>query len=304
MRTLPLACALVAWLTACGSGVATTAPTPVVSFPPATTVTYCTDGGEALTLDILEPTQPGGAPHPLLVVVHGGSWSFGSSAMAAQSLLTKRAAAVLLQRGFVVASINYRFAPRDPWPAQIIDTRCAVRYLRATAPRWNVDPHRFVALGNSSGAQMVSLDALSAGQEPQWDNGQYSSESSAVAAVVDLWGPVDLTASGWSEEAIQIGNAVFKTSLGTDSDALQRASPVTHIRPGAPPFLIIQGTADMLVPPTQATEIHDRLVAAGDAATLIDVAHAAHELRPSGGAISPSIEALAAQVVAFAASVG
>ena len=304
MRTAPIACcALIAAVTACGSDASSSTLPPVVSFPPATTVTYCTDGGEPLTLDVLEPQTDGGTPHPLLIVVHGGSWSFGTSLMAAQSLLTKKAAATLLQRGFVVASINYRLAPADPWPAQIIDTRCAIRFLRATAQRWNVDPQRFVALGNSAGAQMVSLDALSTGQEPQWETGQYASESSAVSGVVDLWGPVDLTATGWSEEAIQIGNAVFKTSLGTDSDALQRASPITHIRHGAPPFLIIQGTADTLVPPAQATEIHDRLVAAGDSATLIDVVHAAHELRSSGGAISPSIDALAAQVVSFVMSV-
>lgn len=274
-----------------------------ISFPAATTVTYCNDGGPALTLDVLEPAQPQSpAPHPLLLIIHGGSWSFGDSVITHQGPLPRGAAAGLLQRGFVVASINYRLAPRDPWPAQIVDTRCAIRYLRATATRWNIDPHRFLALGNSAGGQLVSLAALSAGQEPQWDNGQYASESSALEGVVDLWGPVDLTAPGWDATAIRIGTVEFQQSLGSDSDTLRRASPVTYIHAGAPPFLIIQGSDDTLVPPAQAADIHALLVAAGDPASLIDVAHAGHELVAVGGPISPSLDSLTARVVSFAMS--
>jgi acetyl esterase/lipase len=299
MRTVAAVCAglVMVAMAGCGSSSTPTA-TPVATFPAATTVTYCTDGGEALTLDVLEPAT-GAAPHPALVVVHGGSWAFGISLMSTQNPLTQEAAAALLRGGFVVVSINYRLAPRDVWPAQIIDTRCAIRYLRASAGRWGIDPQRLVALGNSAGAQLVSLDALSIGQEPQWDNGQYASESSGVQGVVDLWGPIDLTAAGWGPAAIQIGTVVFRDSLGSDSDALRRASPVIYVRAGAPPFLIIQGLADTLVPPAQAAELQQRLLAAGDTARLVDVAHAAHELRPVGGAVSPSIAALATQVVSF-----
>ena len=287
---------------ACGSAGSTGPEAPAGGFPAATT-TYCTDGGEALTLDLLEPAGGATGPHPLLIVVHGGSWTFGSSAITTQNPLTQAAAAALLRRGVAVASINYRLAPRDAWPAQIVDTRCAIRYLRATAARWDIDPRRFVTLGNSAGAQLVALDALSAGEEPQWDNGQYASESSAVQGVVDLWGPVDLVAPGWGAAAIQIGTPVFGASLGSDSEALQRASPVTYIRAGDPPFLVIQGAADSLVPPAQATEIHDRLVAAANVATLIVVAHAGHELIPQGGAIVPTISSLAASVVSFVSGV-
>lgn len=301
MRTAALgagmAVALTIAVSGCGSS-GSPAATPVATFPAATTVTYCTDGGERLTLDVLEPST-GAAPHPALVVVHGGSWAFGISLMSTQNPLTQEAAAALLRRGFVVVSINYRLAPRDVWPAQIIDTRCAIRYIRASAQRWRIDPQRLVAIGNSAGAQLVSLDALSAGQEPQWDNGQYALQSSGVRAVVDLWGPIDLTAPGWGPEAVQIGTVVFKESLGSDSDALRRASPVTYMHSGAPPFLVIQGLADTLVPPAQAAELQQRLVAAGGAATLVDVAHAGHELRPVGGAVSPTIADLAGRVVSF-----
>src|SRR5450631_59504 len=189
-RAAVLCAALV--LGGCGSGPATSsAPAPTA--PAHVTATYCTDGGTAETLDVYEPSR-GTAPHPLLVVIHGGSWAFGSSALAGQNPLTRMTVTAMLSRGFAVASINYRLAPANRWPAQIIDVRCAVRYLRATAAHWNLDPHEFAALGDSAGGQLVSLDALSAQRDQQWDSAQYAGQSTALQAVVDCWGIVDLTA--------------------------------------------------------------------------------------------------------------
>ena len=264
-------------------------------------MTYCTDGGKALTLDLYEPSGAR-SPHPLLIFAHGGSWAFGSSRLIEQNKLTQGVVSGVLAHGFAVASINYRLAPADPWPAQIIDVRCAVRYLRATAAHWNLDSRRFAAMGNSAGAQLVSLAALSDTQVPEWNTSQYATQSGAVAAVVDCWGPADLTATGWSQTALAIGRVVFQVNLGNNSDALRVASPTTYVHAGAPPFLIVQGTADKLVPPAQSMELRDLLVAAGDTATLVEVDHAAHELTPSGGAISPDIATLTATVVGFLVS--
>lgn len=295
----------VAALAAAGCG----SPAPAATTPPVsgfdgivpTTVTYCTDGGKAQTLHVYEP--PGAsAIRPLLIIVHGGSWAFGSSALDQQNQLTQMVVSGVLAQGFAVASINYRFAPADPWPAQIIDTRCAVRYLRATAARWHVDPQRFTALGNSAGGQLVSVDALSAQQEPQWNSAQYADQSSALAAAVDCWGPADLNAAGWGAAAIAIGKPVFGVRWGSQTEVLRLASPVTYVHAAAPPFLIIQGTSDTLVPPQQSAELQSRLLAAGDEATLVDVAHAGHELGPSGGVIVPSLDAIAQRTVAFLVS--
>lgn len=285
----------------CGGSSALVPASPAV--PPHATVQYCIDGGRALSLDVYEPS--GAGRHPLLIFVHGGSWAFGSSRLAGQSQVIQQVVAGVLSRGFAVASVNYRLAPADPWPAQIIDVRCAIRYLRATAVRWGIDPNRFAAMGNSAGGQLVSLAALSAGQVPAWDNGQFPGESSSVAAVVDCWGPIDLLAPGWSATALEIGRLVFRVDWGTQNATLAAASPVSYVGAGAPPFLIIQGAADALVPPGQSIELRDRLTAAGDRATLIEVSHAAHELIPSGGAISPDVASLARQTVDFlAATVG
>jgi acetyl esterase/lipase len=302
LRALVVLAAATAAVTACGgaspgASLATRAGMP-------TTVTYCADGGTPLTLDVYEPPS-GQAPHPLLIFVHGGSWAFGNSSIAEQSQLMQRVVDGVLGSGFAVASVNYRLAPKDPWPAQIIDVRCAIRYLRSSAARWGVDPHRFAAMGNSAGAQLVSLASLSAGQVPAWDTAQFAGQSSGVAAVVDCWGPIDLLAAGWSRAALEIGQVVFRVNWGTQNATLAAASPVSYVHAGAPPFLIIQGSADTLVPPAQSTELRDRLADAGDSATLVDVSHAAHELIPSGGAISPDIATLAGQTVAYLlASVG
>lgn len=296
LRTL----VLLATATTAASGCGSASPASTAFAGPAvpTTVSYCSDGGKTLTLDVYEP-QSGAAPRPLLIFVHGGSWAFGSSNITGQSQLIQRVVAGVLSRGFAVASVNYRLAPADTWPAQIIDVRCAIRYLRSSAARWGIDPRRFAAMGNSAGAQLVSLAALSAGQVPAWDTGQYASQSSTVAAVVDCWGPIDLLAAGWSSTALDIGRLVFRVNWGTANGTLAAASPVSYIHAGAPPFLIIQGSADTLVPPAQSIELRDRLLAAGDTATLIQVGNAAHELIPSGGTINPDVGTLARQTVAF-----
>jgi acetyl esterase/lipase len=306
MRLQLVLAAPVLLVSGCGSAVsaATSLPSPAMGFAAITptTVTYCTDGGKAQTLDVYEPPS-GVAVHPLLIIVHGGSWAFGNSAMDQQGQLTQRVVKGVLAHGFAVVSINYRLAPADQWPAQIVDTRCTVRYLRATAARWHVDPHRFTALGDSAGAHLVSLDALSAQQEPQWNSGEYAGQSSALQTVVDCWGRTDLNARGWSRLAIGIGRNVFRVGLGSQTDVLWRASPVTYVHPGAPPFLIIQGTSDTLVPPQQSAEFQARLLAVGDAATLVDVAHAGHGLEPSGGDIVPSLDTLAQRTVSFLVSI-
>jgi acetyl esterase/lipase len=298
MRLRLLLVAAVMLMSACGSAVSAATATSEGAATTPTTATYCTDGGKGQTLDVYEPSGTA-ALRPLLIIVHGGSWDSGNAAMDQQNPLTQMVVNDVIARGFVVASINYRLAPADRWPAQIVDTRCAVRFLRATAARWHVDPQLFAALGDSAGAHLVSLAALSTQQRPEWNAGQYAGLSSALQAVVDCWGPADLKVPGWSRLAIGIGRNVFRATLGSPSVVLQDASPVSYVHPGAPPFLIVQGSRDALVSPQQSAELQSRLASAGDAATLIDVAHAGHGLQPTGGPIDPSVNALAMRIVSF-----
>ena len=279
---------------------------PVLVHPGRTTLTYCVEDGVALTLDVDEPTPLPATPVPAVVYVHGGGWVQGDSAITPGSLVGQVASAVEA-KGFVFVSIDYRLAPRFRWPAQIEDAACAVRFLRAQSSALHIDPARIGAMGDSAGGQIVSLLAL-AGRGAGFDVGPFQGQSSAVQAVADLYGPADLTTADWVHAAlIQVyAPQAFGTKLGPGSRGtptgrtLRAASPVTYVAPHAPPFLIVQGADDRVVPPDQSQELAFRLAAAGNSPTLVMVQHAQHGLLPmAGGPVTPSVAGVAAQTAAF-----
>lgn len=269
------------------------APTPISSTSNGSTadrgVVYCTDGGVPLTMDVYRPDSNANGPMPALLYVHGGGWEKGNASLGGVNALI---ADQLLHHGMVVAAVNYRLAPQYPWPAQIEDVKCAVRYLRANAQRYSIDPREIGAWGGSAGGHLVSMLGT-AGPNAGFDTGQYTSESSSVQAVVDMFGPADLTASGWGPDATSVVQQVFGVTPGQDNGVLAKASPVTYIQPNDPPFLIFHGVADAVVPPAQSQELAARLQAAGDSATLVMVQNAGHGFKPTGGPISPSLDQIA-----------
>jgi acetyl esterase/lipase len=271
-----------------------------------TTLTYCHNGGSAETLDAYEPTPEPSAAVPAVVYVHGGGWTGGNSSIASDSLVGQVATAVE-KRGWVFISINYRLAPRYRWPAQIDDATCAVRFLRAHADALHIESRHIGALGDSAGGQIVSLLGL-AGSDADFDSGPYGDQSSAVQAVVDLYGPSDLTAADWLRSPVveAVAPSVFGGSLGPsllsplEATLLTEASPVSYVGRHAPPFLIMQGDEDTVVPPGQSRELADQLRRAGNSPTLVMVRGAQHEFVPApGGSVTPSVDQLAAQASAF-----
>ncbi|HEX3947478.1 MAG TPA: alpha/beta hydrolase, partial [Acidimicrobiales bacterium] len=275
------------------------------SSPPALvgrvrTAVYCGNGGTPQTLDVFEPTSAPSHPVPAVVDVHGGGWVLGDATLAASSV-DGRVEAALVGQGWVFVSIDYRLAPAARWPAQIEDAKCAVRYLRANAASLHIDPGHIGAIGASAGGQLVSMLGL-AGPEAGFDVGADLDQSSAVQAVVDEYGPSDMNAPNWAASPVaqQVSPEVFGVPVGQPSPVLTAASPVTYVGPGAPPFLVIQGDDDQVVPPAQSEELVQRLKAAGDQATLVMVANADHGLVPTGNRpIVPDIAALAQQTAAF-----
>ncbi len=251
-------------------------------------VEFCSPGGLSLAMDLYFPARADRAV-PVVVFVHGGGWTSGDKRAGAGI-----AAPELVQRGYLVASINYRLAPEHSFPANIEDVKCAVRFLRAQAADLGIDPARIGAYGTSAGGHLVSLLGL-AGPEAGFDgDGGWEEESSAVQAVVNLYGPTDLAAVC---DQAQFG-IVFRAA-DCQSPALTRASPVTYVHAGAPPFLIIQGTEDELVPVDQARILSDRLTAAGAPVTLLLVEHAGHGLRAVGGVQNPSREEVIQRIADF-----
>jgi acetyl esterase/lipase len=309
-RARTLAVLVVGALTALAALSATPAagarrPAPSLG-PGRTTLTYCHNGGVPETLDVDEPSPVPSSPVPAVLYVHGGGWVSGNSSLLPGSLVDQVEAAVL-RRGWVFVSIDYRLAPRFPWPAPIEDATCAVRFLRADATALHVDPGAIGALGDSAGGQIVSLLGL-AGPSSGFDGGPWPDQSSSVQAVADLYGPTDLTSPDWAHAAIiqTYAPEVFGTRLGPGppdaptTRTLVDASPVGYVGAHAAPFLIVQGADDGVVPPDQSLELAARLRAAGEAPSLVMVHNAQHGLLPAGGAaMSPTVPQVAADVVAF-----
>jgi acetyl esterase/lipase len=252
-----------------------------------TTVTYCTQHGTDLAMDVSQPPATAARPAPVALYVHGGGFTLGdrkptglgaSLANHAGALLPQLRAR-LNQRGFVVASIDYRLPPLSPWPAQLQDTKCAVRFLRAHANVFGVDPGRLGAWGSSGGGTLVSLLGL-AGPEAGFDRGPWPDQPSAVQAVVDMFGPADLTDLG---DSAPFDRAIARLALGGSPAVRRAASPLTYVpaaraTAGGPPFLILHGTDDHDMPPRHSQELARRLRAAGVPATLVLVHGAGHGL--------------------------
>ena len=231
---------------------------------------------------------------PVVMYVHGGAWVKGDKSEGAgigdQSALTAA--------DFLYVSINYRLAPEYKFPAMIEDVKCAVRYLRAHASQYNLDPQRVGALGSSAGGHLVSLLGLS-DESAGWDVGENLDQSSRVQAVVDYFGPADLTDSSFDTERTE-NRAVEVFGASDQSDPLlATASPVPYATPYDPPFFIAHGDKDDTVPRAQSQILYDKLAATGIPAELVIVHNAGHGFVPTGGAISPTRMQISQMVVKF-----
>jgi acetyl esterase/lipase len=234
-----------------------------------------------------------GRARPAVLQVHGGGWQRGGRLL---SLSQSGAAADLVGAGFVVASIDYRLAPENPWPDQIVDVKCAVRYLRAHAADLGIDPDRIAALGDSAGGQLVSLLGTT-GSSTLWDAGPYPGVSSAVDAVVDEFGPADLTATDWPANSVAMIRRAFGAAPGSSSPVLSQASPLTHVAAGDPPFLIVQGTDDQVVPVSQSEHFAAQLRVDDVPVQLVLVDGGRHGLETPGE--NPSPPAIASLITSY-----
>jgi acetyl esterase/lipase len=239
------------------------------------------DGDSSLRVGIYHPAAIG-APVPAVVYVHGGGWYSGDK----ESSDAQDYIGPLVARGYLVAAINYRLAPRYQFPAQIEDVKSAVRFLRANAARYHINPARIGALGDSAGGHLVALLGVT-GCSAIGKSGAGCEESDRVQAVVDLYGPADLTSFFERTNSFLLIEHVFGADDPT-SEIIRQASPVTHVDCGAPPFLIIQGEKDETVLPEQSQELYERLISAGAPASLVMVKSAGHNLAPVGGDITPT----------------
>jgi acetyl esterase/lipase len=241
-------------------------PTQQAAAPPAIQqefdLVYGHAGGEDLQLDLFVPKDAPG-PLPALVLLHGGGWSKGSYQ------LCRPFAPDFAARGYVVAAVGYRLAPRHKFPAQIEDAKCAVRWLRANAQRYHIDGDRIGVLGFSAGAHLALLLGLTEAKDGLEGAGGNPEQSSAVQAVVNISGPTDFTRPGWTP----LIEAVIADFMGGSrqqlAEAYRAASPLSYVHRGAPPVLTIHGTDDSVVPYEQAELLHASLRKAKVSSRLI-----------------------------------
>jgi acetyl esterase/lipase len=219
-------------------------------------IDYGVQGGEKLLLDMYQPTESGSKPRPVVVMIHGGSW------MTLDKSTMRPMGNFLARSGFVAVSINYRLldGSKNRWPAQLDDVQRAVRWLRANAAKYNLDPNHIGAFGHSAGAQLAAL----LGMEDTRDNSDpaLAKYSSRVQAVVDVSGPTDFLTNRDAD-----GDAALAVLFGGDytklPDVWHNASPVFHVEKSNAPFLIVHGTSDSQVPIAQAQELYEKLQHAG-----------------------------------------
>jgi acetyl esterase/lipase len=233
-------------------------------------VVYGRGGGTDLKLDISRPKGAAGKKLPCVVVIHGGGWAAGDKS--AHDDLTWKFA----QRGYVSATVGYRFAPANLFPAQVNDVKCAVRFLRANADKYGIDPQRVGAVGFSAGAHLSMMLATVDKEDGLEGDGGWPDQPSKVQAAVSFFGPTDLAATDIPEAARNIVKGFIGGTPAEKPREFRHASPLTYVSPGDAPMLLFQGTRDVLVPHTQAlamTEAMTRYNIPGRVELLIGAGH-------------------------------
>ena len=221
-----------------------------------------------LVLDLYRPTT-GDNPVPVVVWLHGGGWFTGDRTLAPDLNRFVRAT------GMAVASIEYRLSGQALYPAQLHDVRSAIRFLRASAARFGLDPLAVGVWGASAGGHLAALAGLTGNLDSL--PGEPESEGDAsVQAVAESYGPVDLAevvAEATAGRSGADGSRTPEARLigghpAEHSELAQQASPLHWVHPGAPPFQISHGTGDVLVSYRQSERLHETLIAAGGSSEL------------------------------------
>ncbi len=223
----------------------------------------------ALALDLYVPQ--GEKPPPLVVWVHGGAWRSGS----------KRSVPILplTGRGYAIASADYRLSPVAKFPAQVHDLKAAIRSLRGSADKYGIDATRVAIAGGSAGGHLAALVGVTNGsQEHEGEVGEHRGVSSDVQAIVDFYGPANLTTilAQSTPHGLSVREPALKLLFGGSPDEqpelARLASPVLHVDASDPPLLIFHGDQDPQVPINQSHELVGAYKQRGLAATL-EVVH-------------------------------
>lgn len=229
-------------------------------------IDYAGTGHHRHTLDIYLPdNHADGAPLPLVIWVHGGGWRKGHNLKLMRQM-------DLLDQGYALASVNYRMASTDIWPAQIHDVKAAIRYLRANAGDYNIDGKRIGLWGASAGGHLVSMTALTQGNSDMEGRIGTTGVSSDVQAVLVWYGPSDMISLRAKVAADQKpGKDLTKMPIPVlfggmpqgREDVYRAGSPLSYVRSDTPPMLLMHADGDPLVPVSESVNLYNALNTAG-----------------------------------------
>ena len=215
--------------------------------------------GEAGRRNFLDIYRPAAEVEnaPVLLQVHGGAWILGKKEEQGVPLMQHLAA-----KGWVCVAINYRLSPRDSWPAQAVDVKKAIHWIRENIAAYGGDPDYIAITGGSAGGHLTALTALTP-NTPEWQPG-FEDADTSVQLAVPHYGVYDFAGSTGTKSSTQMRDLflakwVMKTTWEEDPQVYQDASPILRITPDAPDFFVIHGAHDTLVPVDQARQFVARL---------------------------------------------
>ena len=208
-------------------------------------------------LDVYRPERAG-APRPVIVQIHGGAWVTGHKRQQGMPLIHR-----LASNGYVAVSINYRLAPQHRFPDQLIDVKRAIAWIRGHIADHGGDPTRLILTGGSAGGHLASLAALTA-NDARYQPGFEQVDTSTIACM-PFYGPMDFldTAGIRGRRRLEdlLARTVMPGSAAQVPDLYRELAPLSRIHPDAPPFLVVQGTLDVLVWREESRHFADRLAA-------------------------------------------
>jgi alpha-L-fucosidase 2 len=229
---------------------------------------YGNADGVELTMDYYAPQGTG--PHPIAIIIHGGGYQRGDSKSGSEAYC----ADFLAPAGYAVFSINYRLAPKYPYPYMVYDVERSVRYLRHDAKKWDGDPDKIVLVGGSAGGFLSNSAGLRGGPGDPHSKDPVERESAKVQAVVTLFAQSSFATVPLNKDVHALLDPLIAEK--GEAAALHEASPITYVTKDAPPFLQILGDKDEYIPFSEATNLQDALRKVGVKSEIIRIPNGAH----------------------------
>ncbi len=220
-------------------------------------------GTRELQLDVAVP-KTGTGPFPCVVFLYGGGWQVGSRKD--MNAFMEGVAKI----GYVGVAAEYRLVPGAVFPAQVEDCKAAVRWVRANAAKYRVNPEKIGVVGFSAGGHLASMLGVTGKEDGMEGDAGNADQSSKVQAVVNVFGPTDFCARNWDKK---LETSVIVPFLGgtfeEKGETYKKASPITYVKKDSPAFLFIHGTTDAIVPVDQSTRMAEKLKEAGVDAKVV-----------------------------------